>query len=753
MKLNRITALFFALLMLATTAIGCSQPTPAPGGDVTTAAPGASEPADTDGPILIPEVTYENMTVIDDAFVDELWSATQTKIDAILSSESDSSIKPAEGGTAYYISSLNGDDKNDGLTPETAWKTDWKLVMRTNNGKIKAGDVIYFERGGIYRLENTLKAASGVSYSAYGEGPKPIITVSRGDLADPSYWKQTEENPNVWKTTKLVDNFQIANIVFNGGELQGERIIYEYLDEDVNGRIANAMTGLPYEGYWDLHRELQFDYVVEGDTNWVLYLYCSQGNPGEVFDSIEFCRRVDIMYCGGTENVTLDNLAFMYTSLGAVQFDRCKNGRIQNCEFGYIGGSDQDVYSPETHYRRWAGLVGNAIQVWAGCDGFSVDNCYIHHTFDEAITTQSNELAPVYDIHYTNNVITHCRQAATLWGVSDVNVIEYSNNDCWYSTAGIPAQMHNWYGENEGAIEFDFRGVNFECDISIQNNLFAFANDTVVVYFEQLSNQNYTIQDNVYVAADTAYIEIEKGCYSWGDDETAAILKEHTGDSNIKTYVYLTDKCESQRVLEGMTVPADVKVGDVVTFGAYEQDADETNGMEAIEWIVLSVEDGKALLLSKYVLDCQKIDPFEPGDCTWASCELQRWLNGYFLPTAFTVKEAAKLNTKALAFDDDTTPFDSSVFILSIEELLEHLGEGNLTADPTAYALSLSGGFNQNLTVVDGHTTYWTRDYGTRGPRFYGFVSFDGVHDAYGAVWNGPCNKGIRPAVYVTVGE
>lgn len=39
-------------------------------------------------------------------------------------------------------------------------------------------------------------------------------------------------------------------------------------------------------------------------------------------------------------------------------------------------------------------------------------------------------------------------------------------------------------------------------------------------------------------------------------------------------------------------------VGNIVTFGSYEQDADTSNGNEPLEWIVLKYENGRALLLS-----------------------------------------------------------------------------------------------------------------------------------------------------------
>ena len=53
------------------------------------------------------------------------------------------------------------------------------------------------------------------------------------------------------------------------------------------------------------------------------------------------------------------------------------------------------------------------------------------------------------------------------------------------------------------------------------------------------------------------------------------------------------------------TVFAQVEAGNVITFGHYEQDNDLSNGAEPIEWLVLTEEEGRMLLLSRYGLDGQ----------------------------------------------------------------------------------------------------------------------------------------------------
>ena len=85
-----------------------------------------------------------------------------------------------------------------------------------------------------------------------------------------------------------------------------------------------------------------------------------------------------------------------------------------------------------------------------------------------------------------------------------------------------------------------------------------------------------------------------------------------------------------------------VSVGDHLVFGHYEQDNNQNNGLEPIEWIVLDVQEGKSLLISRYGLD---VIPYnrEYTESTWENCTLRSWLNDTFLNGAFTDKEKAAI--------------------------------------------------------------------------------------------------------------
>ena len=83
-------------------------------------------------------------------------------------------------------------------------------------------------------------------------------------------------------------------------------------------------------------------------------------------------------------------------------------------------------------------------------------------------------------------------------------------------------------------------------------------------------------------------------------------------------------------------------VGSIVTFGEYEQYNNMENGPEAIEWIVLEVQDGRSLLLSRYGLDAKPYN-IEKKDITWEECSLRAWLNNDFLESAFTQEELSAI--------------------------------------------------------------------------------------------------------------
>lgn len=195
-----------------------------------------------------------------------------------------------------------------------------------------------------------------------------------------------------------------------------------------------------------------------------------------------------------------------------------------------------------------------------------------------------------------------------------------------------------------------------------------------------------------------------------------------------------------------------LSVGSIVQFGVYEQDADFSNGMEPIQWIVLDIQDGKALLLSRYLLDAKMYNE-KAVDVTWEKCTLRLWLNSDFMQTAFSEDENAAILLSEVCNGSDQGCYEFStagsndtedrVFILSYKEAIQYLKTDSLRiAVPTAYA----------------ETQYCTETWYTRSPGKT-FSNLCIVH-ALGDMWNGHVDTrdiapqkhnypGVRPAMRI----
>lgn len=287
-------------------------------------------------------------------------------------------------GTAYYVSN-GGCDEQDGLTPETAWKT----LNRVNTfAGYKEGDWVLFERGGEWRGQ--LNAQGGVHYSAYGKGDKPIMTGSDKNYAIAGEWTQTEVK-NVWRHADVKTN-DVGLVVFNHGEAWSFKMVVGI--GGFEGRLEQMSEDLQmYHSLDDQH----------------VYLYSDKGNPGERFASIEMAEKRHVITVEG-DNVLIDNLFVRYGgSHGIGTMDR--NGlTVRNCVFAWIGGSLQglDSQAKTASTTRY----GNAVEIYIACRDYTVENCYIYQVYDAAITHQFKNYNPETVRHenvlYRDNLIEKC---------------------------------------------------------------------------------------------------------------------------------------------------------------------------------------------------------------------------------------------------------------------------------------------------------------------------------------------------------
>ncbi len=309
----------------------------------------------------------------------------------------------------YYVAA-DGDDDNSGTSPEEPLKTVDKATSLA-----KEGDAVLFKRGDVFRQRFT--ARTGITYSAYGDAnaPKPVINGSPEDGADAEKWSlvymDNQTGAKIWKysNTQIKD---IGCIIFNGGEGYAVR---EVPASKKSQFIVSGSDSKQFVYTEELDKNLEFFHgansIVAGNTIspssvGPVYLRCDNGNPGKVFESIEFASNDHIITLRGSD-ITIDNLCIVYGGAHGIAGNTISNLKISNCEIGWIGGSVQD-------YGRAKGVAiryGNGIEIYGGCDGYTVDNCYIYQCYDAGVTHQfsgGKGEVRMDDISYTNNVITDC---------------------------------------------------------------------------------------------------------------------------------------------------------------------------------------------------------------------------------------------------------------------------------------------------------------------------------------------------------
>ena len=141
------------------------------------------------------------------------------------------------------------------------------------------------------------------------------------------------------------------------------------------------------------------------------------------------------------------------------------------------------------------------------------------------------------------------------------------------------------------------------------------------------------------IECDTVY----NGCVglpvTWTVESDAAVQKydifdEDSGklvyslETNEKTLVYTPDEAATLSVIvsleNGETLRSNpVNIEAKLLFGVYEQDGNDSTS-DPIEWTILSVEDGKALVISKYILKNESY--FNPS---WIKYKYTFWAYSY----------------------------------------------------------------------------------------------------------------------------
>ena len=353
-------------------------------------------------------------------------------------------------GTCYYISSANGNDDNNGLSPQTPWRTLKNLYVEKpaecnylNECILSYGDAVFLERGSVFYPtlhtrgsgDYVLSLNSGCTLAAYGDGEKPILTGAI-DINGSKDWVKTEYE-NVWALDQRIEKPSFANcpgysdvghIVFikhdgtigNGIKVLPTLPMTPYCEGSVT--VDNGIVSTGFEIYDSASRECKSPDVLKNELeffhNWendTLYLYCSQGNPAEVFKSVIVARCVKAIFSFEVKDILVDNIAVKYIGAHGMQFGDAKNVTLQNCTIEWIGGSTQG--------GRDTVRYGNGVENWGSCDGFYILNTFVDQVYDGGLSTQfssgKDSCSIMNDLKINDCVVTNTNSNIELWNYAE----------------------------------------------------------------------------------------------------------------------------------------------------------------------------------------------------------------------------------------------------------------------------------------------------------------------------------------------
>lgn len=480
-------------------------------------------------------------------------AALRAKTDARIAAIRATANPEIPAGRDVYYLAADGDDAKDGRTPGTAWRT----VEHLNRQKgIRPGSYVLFRRGDQWRVSldlpnhpkdrpfigyaGGLQGLSGVTYSTYGEGTKPVLMTSPFNGADVARWQATEV-PEIWACP--LGRTDVGNVVFNGGEAHGIKILPVYHKD---GRTTAQYTGHPFKDFRDLDGDLHFyhDYSTNGIGHGTGMLYLrSKENPGSRFKSIEFGIRHNLITSHGKVDVTIDNLCLKYCGAHAVH-GGAKNLRVQNCEIGWIGGG---IQGENLFGRAWGVRYGNGVEV-GGCNGYVVTNCYLYQIYDAGVTHQADVVSrfngkqrEIYQkgIRYVDNVIETCNYSVEYFlsrspatNPSRMEDFVIAGNLMWDAGKGLCEQRPD---RNCDAHIKSWSSSNRALGYVIRDNVFVGAHQQLIEVISRLVNADGSssmprLENNVFAA--------RKGV-------RLGVVEQLPDDRAKPTYVPLDDKAEA----------------------------------------------------------------------------------------------------------------------------------------------------------------------------------------------------------------
>lgn len=328
----------------------------------------------------------------------------------------DNSEKLPVTGTRYYVSHSQGSDDNDGLSPETPWRT----LRKVSSYAFQPGDGIFLKCGDVWEGDYVDLTVGGtrekpIYFSSYGTGTRPWIRTSRR-ISNDIFPEKFDKRLSVGIQLTSVSGWYIRDLIITDCQLgisvnnahnkpMKGGLTIEYCDiRDITAQ--QKWTPVAYGDNWDgypyyacgisiwgaksepdsalahMSMENALEHLkitnctiadcdtgahIRGVTGSLLFADCVIDNPhmeGVCLETHSYPTSAP----GVIDNIKILGASVqrgMWWGTTAMQFNICKNIICRNSEFAYTGNGHENMDMTGGDFE---GLDEN----------ITLENCYIH---------------------------------------------------------------------------------------------------------------------------------------------------------------------------------------------------------------------------------------------------------------------------------------------------------------------------------------------------------------------------------------
>lgn len=420
-------------------------------------------------------------------------------------SKTDNFIVEIGNGIKYYVDASEGNDANDGMSEDTAWKT----IDKVNSVVFQPGDQILFKAGeewtGALKPQGSGVDGAPIIIASYGEGKKPLL-------------KPGED----W----TISHMNIANKV-------------------VRSPIVNNVITFYNQQYWEVRDLELWDPTYEENSNTNVYrrgINISAQDEGDLY-YFKFNNLTIHGFRGPISNEGKSSGGIIMTVTTDL-YDTSKRVptavhdiSITNCEMYNLGRSGVNFISPWTtregeKWNEYKPFGYNGVGAWKPYENFRLSN------------------NTIYNIDGDGAIIDGCKDA-----VVEHNTVYRAVYNCWFGVG-----LFNWNSDN---VVFEYNEV-YE---SSPADALLGAGDGQGIEIDAL-NQNTLVQYNylhnnaggVFMWCSTEDLRAFDGIYryniSQSDGAKHGVIDWRPGHEGSMAYnntIYLDDSVERTWMNNGYT--------------------------------------------------------------------------------------------------------------------------------------------------------------------------------------------------------